>query len=135
MTNTRIYFFSFLFLLLVLNGCGDPKTAGKVTFTDGSPLTVGTVCFETKEYTYYGDLKSDGTYSMGKVKDGEGIPPGEYKVYIRGAQEIVGHDEKTGDTTYKDLIDKKFTSGETSELTCTVDGKTRLDFQVTAPGQ
>lgn len=123
--------FPFL-MVIALSGCGNPKTTGKVTFPDGTPLTTGTVCFETSEFAFYGDLKPNGTYSMGKTEDGQGIPPGEYKVRIQGAQLPDGLDSD-GNVKYKPLIDAKFSDASTSGLTCTVDGKTQFDFQVTPP--
>jgi len=135
MKHNRFYVLPFLCVLLVfLLGCGDPKITGKVTFPDGSPLTVGTICFETSQYTYYGDLTSKGTFSMGKTHDGQGAPAGSYRVYVRGAQVPIGRDNE-GNTVYEYLVDDKFFSPDTSGLTCTVSGKTRLDIQVTAPGK
>jgi hypothetical protein len=71
---------------------------------------------------------------MGKIKDGDGIPPGEYVVFFQSAEEEIGRDEDNRPIT-RPLLDDKFYSSATSELTCKVDGKTRLDIRVTAPGQ
>lgn len=121
-----------LLLAVVLCGCGNPKTTGKVTFPDGTPLTTGTVCFATSQFVFYGDLQPDGTYSMGKIRDGQGIPDGDYHVYVQGAQVADGLDENDS-VKYKFLIDEKFRDASTSGLNCAVSGRTIYDFQVSSP--
>ena len=132
-TMNSIYTLLFVSLLFAFAGCsGDSQVTGTVTFADGTPLTMGTVCFEKKgeNFVGYGDLQSDGTYSMGKSKDGQGLPAGEYLVYIRGAiRQEMGPD---GPVTFK-LIAEKFSSSASSELSCQVQGKTVLDIEVTKP--
>ena len=122
----------FCFISLLTCGCGDPKASGRITFSDGSPLTTGLVCFESEMNTYYGDVKPNGTFSMGKTKNGQGIPPGEYKVFFQNAQEQIGADDENR-PIYKNLLDDKFYSASTSDLTCKVNKKTRMDIQVTGP--
>lgn len=106
-----------LFLLVAFIGCGGavgPKATGKVTWEDGTPVTEGEVAFEGDKNAYYGTIKPDGSYSMGALKDGQGVPPGTYKVAI-----CVGETQlraKSG----KMLFDPKFNSSATSGLTLEV---------------
>jgi hypothetical protein len=105
-------------LLLFAVGCGQIKVEGKVTFPDGTPLHKGKVAFEDEQHTFTANIREDGTFRMGMVKDGEGIPAGHYKVAIIGAL-----DEKYADDLLKNpfpeityLIAKKFSSSKTSGI-------------------
>ncbi|HBT75500.1 MAG TPA: hypothetical protein DEB39_00930 [Planctomycetaceae bacterium] len=115
-------------------GCGDCKVTGVVTFADGTPLETGTVCFENEKANFvgYGMIGKGGRYNLGKTKDGDGIPSGDYSVYVQGAAEIVGRDAG-GSAIYKSLVADKFASPVLSEIKCTVNGKTAFDFQVARP--
>ena len=119
--------------LLVFTGCGGGKVplSGTVTFSDdGSPLTVGYVCFETDTYLSRGMLSSKGTYNTGSISEKDGIPPGTYRVYISGAMRAIGVD-KSGEPVYESLIDERFGNGATSGLTVTIPTPNRkFDFRV-----
>ena len=81
--------------LLLLAGCNDGKVGlrGKAVFSDdGSPVPVGTVCFETDNYFSRGDLSPDGTFVVGSLKQTDGLPSGTYRVYITGATKVIGQD-------------------------------------------
>ena len=116
--------------LLVLTGCGDKVgLRGKAVFSDdGSPVPVGTVCFETDSYLARGDLRTDGTFTVGSLKASDGLPAGSYRVYISGAQKSIGTDDQ-GMELYELLIDPKFTSGTTSGITIDVTPSTKF-FEV-----
>ena len=122
-----------LVLCIALGCSGKQPLGGKVTFSDdGSPLTKGAVFFTTATFVAQGDIKPDGTYTVGSLDLDDGIPPGEYKVYIAGADDVTYKD--LGDRKVevrKSLIDTKYRSSEDSGLTFTVDGTTkRFDIQV-----
>ena len=123
------------FLLLAL-GCGSDKVglSGKVTFSDdNSPLTVGTVYFATASYEASGEIKEDGTYKVSSVSENDGIPPGEYQVYILGAEKNLSPSTNTY-AQMEPLIDKKFTSKGTSGLTVKIDKSTKTyDIEVDRP--
>lgn len=107
-------------------GCNSKiAVSGKVTFPDGSPLTVGKVVFEDQagEFTYSGILKPDGSYTLGTLKETDGIPKGTYKVAVYGASEETA-------AGLKHFIDKKFRSTKNSGITCDVQRKTVFDFKV-----
>ena len=68
---------------LVACGCGGKcQVSGKVTFSDGTPLTFGTVNFTSSDVLCKGQIEADGTYRMRTLKPGDGVPPGTYKIYI-----------------------------------------------------
>ena len=119
-------------LLLGLGGCGgsNEQLSGKVTFEDGKPLELGTVSFLREGFLARGDIQPDGSYTVGSISSDDGLPPGEYRVFIDGA---VVEDLSTPDGV-RSLVDKKMTDPETSVLTHNVpeDGHT-LDITVAYP--
>jgi hypothetical protein len=140
-------------LLFLAAGCGEGGigVSGTVKFSDGSPLTKGTVVFEGEMRSFRGILSDSGEFSLSDSSSVEGtVTPGEYKVYIvdaiegaGGSVEPIGMDyDKEGNPTEepesdepKLLIAEKFTSAETSGLVATIpapDGK-NLEFKVEKP--
>ncbi|MGL4943796.1 MAG: hypothetical protein ACRC46_11480 [Thermoguttaceae bacterium] len=138
-----------LFVLVAVSfsviGCGDPKVTGKVKFSDGSPLPVGMVMFQSGNFLGSGTLNSDGTYTAGKLKDGDGIPPGTYEVFLSGTNQIVaGTGENSATEAGKipnkfklaattQLVNPKYLTPTTSGLTVTVKGDTVYDITVEKP--
>jgi hypothetical protein len=70
--------------IAVLCGCSkNVSVTGKIVFEDDkSPLTHGIVTFESSTFMARGGIKSDGSYTMGAETEGNGVPPGKYKVVI-----------------------------------------------------
>ena len=137
-----------LLVLIFLAGCGDPKVTGKVTFPDGTPLTKGQVLFQKEGFVAAGDIRSDGTYSAGKNKDGDGLPPGKYEVFIAGAtmagelQNAPAPSEGLGSADSRahemaetiHLVHRKYTNPNTSGLTVEVKNKAvKFDITVEPP--
>ena len=122
----RIY--TFIFVVFLATGCGSGNVGlrGTVTFSDdGSPLTVGTVGFLKDGKIARGTIKKDGTYIVGFEKETDGLPPGQYNVVITGAEIPIGENLR------EQLIDKKYSNPDTSELTLEVNASTRVfDVQV-----
>jgi len=118
-------------------GCGKGISVnGKVTFPDGSPLTVGEVVFQTETVMASGRIQPDGTYRLVGAKEGDGIPPNHYGVRITGAckSSIAPPGTLPEDVPPPiPLIDEKFEKTETSELTCDVKGAQTFNITVTAP--
>jgi len=81
----------FLLLLLPFGlcflGCGGGQShvGGKVSFPDGEPLPIGRLCFVNEKANFSCKIQKDGTFRIGSRNDGDGIPPGVYKVYIEQA--------------------------------------------------
>ncbi|MCL2623243.1 MAG: carboxypeptidase-like regulatory domain-containing protein [Planctomycetaceae bacterium] len=146
MNKNFLTIFALLFSVAFMAGCGDPKVTGKVTFPDGAPLTKGQVMFQKGGFVGSGDIQKDGTYSAGKLKDGDGLPPGQYQVFITGAStfdaaemEKLSQEATIGRIpTFKtprpiDLIATKYMSPRSSDLTVEVNGRTKYDITVEAP--
>jgi len=135
----RLYGFNFLSLLVLICavGCGtNVPMGGTVTFSDdGTPLTTGTVFFETDTFEARGMIQGDGTYRIGSAAEADGLPPGKYRVYIRDAHEYVR--VGAGDTVVDNvvpLIDAKYANPNMSGLEVEVTGgSARFNFTVDRP--
>ena len=140
----RIISFLILFSFsLLMTGCGNyVSVSGTVTFPDGTPLTVGTVVFQSGTHVAKGTLDSSGRYRLGSKSQSDGLPPGEYKVYVSGAGAVPegfvpppssgdpryysGSDE----SGYVSWVDPVFVSPETTPLSCAIVRGQTFDFQV-----
>jgi hypothetical protein len=62
------------------------SVSGRVTYDDGSPVEAGSVIGEAtvngKVVAVQGTIKSDGTFSWGGDREGDGAIPGLYKVIV-----------------------------------------------------
>ena len=104
-------------------GPGGPATqpvTGKVTFSDGSPLTQGTVIFYSREVTPMGQIKEDGSYTL-YTGEKQGAPTGSYTVYFMGTEaqgyvpaEQLGAGGRAGPQAL--LVPDKYLSPETSGI-------------------
>jgi hypothetical protein len=122
-----------LMMTVALVGCSqNVPLSGKVTFSDdGSPVTFGNVFFLTPTTVAQAGIRKDGTYTVGSIKETDGMPRGEYQVYL--VVEEVRSSVRGGQSqnTYTSLIDPKYTNPETSGLVFIADGKKRtMDIQV-----
>lgn len=134
-----------LLLLALCFGCGqNVQVKGKVTYPDGEPVTRGRVAFVTDKEFYSGQLKSDGTYTLGTLKANDGIPPGKYKVYIGDSTETISAPASSQTnknsrrsmpppSVKKEHVAQKYCSSESSDLSCEVKGSTVFDFTVDRP--
>ena len=116
---------------------------GKVTFPDGTPLTTGSVVFESEKLSATGKIQEDGTFQLGTVKENDGLPKGTYRVCVVGAV-TYGPAPQMSDNPYAPrptivlppsilLIDRKYASVETSDLTCNVTKSMTYDITVEKP--
>ena len=81
----RSFFALTLFFLLFTVGCGDKVVVkGTAKLADGTTITKGTVVFHSDKETFQADIQPGGSFSPGKLKDGDGIPRGVYQIYLTG---------------------------------------------------
>ena len=128
----RIFAICPLLLILVLTGCSDNiAVSGKVTFSDdNTPLTVGMVFFETETFQARGVLDSEGRYQLGSRELTDGLPAGQYRVYIGGAL-VEDPRIRSGEGPPLPLLESQYESGTTSGLTADVDkSNKKFDFSV-----
>jgi hypothetical protein len=121
-------------MMIVSAGCA-PKlfnVSGKVTLSDGTPLTVGKVFFISGITQAEGTLDQSGSYSISLQKGRSGIPAGSYQVLVTGAfftpPNLVTEDEM--DTGTRPMIDSIYAETETTPLNCTVPNENGYDFIV-----
>jgi hypothetical protein len=139
---SRFFLFSTLSLsLLISSGCGGSgfnKIKGKVSFADGSPLTVGKIVAESPEHrvTATGYIKPDGTFEMGTATSNDGVPPGTWQIAIVGAveQPIVYPDRPNLNAgKVKQLIKDTYANKNTSGITFKVPEQVTWEISVQAP--
>ena len=117
-----------IFLLLLVVGCGQPKINGKVVFSDDkSPVPHGIVIFHEGNRIARGMIQSDGSYVMGSLTQKDGLPVGTYKVSIKETQVNIS---ETSLPIYKNVIDNKYESPDTSGLFLEVKGSQTYDIEV-----
>jgi len=121
-----------LIITIAFVGCSQHvPLSGKVTFSDdGSPVTFGNVFFLTPATVAQAGIREDGTYTVGSIKETDGMPKGEYQVYLVVEQLTTREAGGQSENVYTSLIDPRHTNPETSGLTFTADGKTRT-FNIT----
>jgi len=110
---------------LSIAGCGDgTKTynvTGTVKFTDGSPLTTGTVIFAGENVASQGEIQPDGSYALGTNAADDGAPAGSYKVFLAGpifeAEGDAAPEEDAGEDTGAGQVETE--DGETEEYDAT----------------
>jgi hypothetical protein len=130
--NTILRFLLLLVLTLFV-GCGKGNfVTGKVTLSDGTPLTSGEVMFSTSTFLAAGKIQPDGTYVIHANNMKEGIPKGIYTVTVKAFEKI---DAAPGTPLEeikpaKPLVDAKYTSPTTSDLTCEVNGSMTFNISV-----
>lgn len=118
----------------LFSGCGDnQKLTGKVVFSDGEPLTTGTVLFSSGTFLSRSFIKPDGSFAVGSLKEDDGIPPGKYKVYITDAIEAVPNPKMPGEEMMKPLIAGKYASRDTTPLEIEIPGEKVYNITVERP--
>lgn len=131
----RFHSFLILFSLLALSvGCGkNIPVKGSVSFEDGSPLECGTIFFQSDTCSAKGEIEAGGNFVIGSLKDRDGLPPGRYKVFIKGAVAIrPGFVPKLGsdDLGYAPVIDENYSSAQTTPLEYDIDKKSFFEIKI-----
>ena len=131
-------YLAILTVLVGMSGCNNGRYSvnGRVTYPDGSPLTEGNVIGQTGEgaqsVTVQGTVKSDGSFSWGMERDGDGAPPGKYKVAVIAR----GLGDRERSEGKQPAVDPKFSNPQTSGIEFEVKpGSNKLDITVTRPAE
>ena len=119
------------FVLCFIIGCGgNPKLKGKVVFSDDkTPLTQGVVNFISDKGIARGELDKEGNFVVGSEKTNDGLPPGNYRVYL-SSTEIYKTDAAGNLAGIEYLIDKKYEDASTSGLTVEVKNSMKYEIEV-----
>jgi hypothetical protein len=118
------HFVTITLLLLLAAGCGTGiRVSGTVTYEeDGSPVQQGSVNFSTDKSNFSGVI-SKGKYVTGGNKNVQGIPAGQYKIWLAGTDNIEVITDKDGtqiDVKFHPTVSREFTSASTTPLSFTV---------------
>jgi hypothetical protein len=136
--NTTMKHFITITLLLLAAGCsGGIKISGTVMYEeDGSPVKHGSVVFGTEKNTYQGLIK-DGKYVSGRERPNQGIPAGQYKVWLLNVDDVdwkPNADNTDSVRVYTQNIDPQYISSSTTPLTLEVKSGTKtFDIKVRKP--
>jgi hypothetical protein len=120
-----------LVLVAGVLGCGESRPSighvyevkGKVVLPDGKPLSRGRIYFVRTDgaLSSNGTIGTDGTFSLTTGSDGEGAPPGEYKVRIEPDDPNTLPTKRNPNG--KLPFSAKYLDEDTSNLTVTVEPK------------
>ena len=71
---------------IVAVGCGGGSVVikGTAKMADGATVDRGMVIFVGEKEQFSADIQSNGTFSPGRLRDGDGIPPGVYQISLSG---------------------------------------------------
>jgi len=120
------HFIPFVFLSLMFAGCGGTvSVSGTVTMEGGDPVSRGYISFNNGSYETRAMLREDGSYIVDT--DGRGMQKGEYRVFFTATEgyELVPTPGSSTPTSVRiPLIDDKYSSLETTDLTVNIDRST-----------
>jgi hypothetical protein len=119
-----------LFLLLlcsiffVVVGCGQGHVSGSgtVKYSTGELVPSGIIFFSNPQFNYTGNIKN-GTFELGGLKEGDGLPPGKYNVHLLGTQ--------VTEEAEIPLFDAKYNNPETSGIVIEVKSGEKNHFEIT----
>lgn len=125
-----------LFVLCVLVGCGSDrqmaKVAGTVKLPDGTPVTSGTVEFETVDQkpsvTATGEINEAGAFKLGTWTADDGVLIGKHRAVVVADFEI-GTGAERPNLIPQSTVHSKYREFETSGLEFTIE-KDNLDLQI-----
>lgn len=137
----RKFLFALICLLtLVFSACNSKeRLTGRVLFEDGEPLTFGTVYFTNGIMMYRGSINTDGTFNIGELRDGDGIPPGQYKAWLEDVNTWEPVLDQNGMRTDKIIeyivMNPKFAKRESSDISFEVKpgSKNFIEIHVSKP--
>ena len=120
-TFARSWRHAALWALVLAAGCGRSglyPVKGKVVFPEGTPLTAGTVEFGPVDKSILlaprAEIHGDGTFRASTYSEGDGAPPGQYRVLITPPEQLDPGQARPLP------FDRRFSSFETSGLEYTV---------------
>ncbi len=127
-----------LVVTLVCVACSSKEQlTGRVFFDDGEPLTFGTVYLTDEMMMYRGSIGKDGSFDVGELRDGDGLPAGTYKVWLEDVNTWEPVLDKNGERTDKIIetivMDRKYAKRFTSDLTVEVKPGEKNTLEIRVP--
>lgn len=130
--------------LVFVVGCSqNTVVTGTVKFEDGTPLTKGTIVFESATTRVSSPLNAKGEFTLGGVTVNDGVPPGTYKGWFIGtfadpasSGGAARHAAPRAMPQKTPLIDQKYFEGVTSGMTLEIvkgSGAIKRDVVVEKP--
>jgi hypothetical protein len=126
--------------ILLSTGCSDRvHVSGKVLLKSGEPVTKGLVVFENEKNSGISTIKTDGSYSIGLIKSGEGIPPGTYNIAIQATGTMGGIKSDMENVSANHLpnvipetsqVDTKYTLSRTSGLNIIIEAGKSINHDI-----
>lgn len=121
----RFFLMSGLVLLITSSGCGEKQpatypTRGRVVFSDGKPVMLGTVELLSEEgaLNAQGAIQPDGTFILGTFASNDGAVAGTHKAIVM--QMIVSDGLPKHSMDHGDPVDPFYSSYSSSPLTASV---------------
>lgn len=132
-SGCRLILVSLLFGLLL--GCDGNAIAtypvsGRVLFSDGTPVTFGSVEFYHGEHdlTSRGSIQQDGSFQLGTFEDGDGAPAGEHQAVV--TQLIMNGQSGVTPHEHGRHIDDRFSEYGASNLSYEVSADGENNFEI-----
>ena len=123
----RVHDITIILLMTLLTGCGsNVGLSGKVVFSDDkSPVPLGTVelISESGTFSARAEIKPDGTFVVGSLKEKDGLPPGKYRISVYAIKTTAVGTKRNSDgmemidSVSEYLVEPKFGNPDTSEIT------------------
>lgn len=122
--------------LVIVVGCGRSdlhRVQGRVQFPDGTPLSKGRVVVELGNQAgqAWGRVKPDGSFTIGTLKENDGMTAGVVRVAIKDA-EILPNPNDPRDRV-RQLVHRRFEDPATSGLRFEVPKETMWEIVVEKP--
>ena len=114
--------------VVALVGCGQPvgPTSGVVKFSDGSPVTSGSIEFRnaTDKERFASRIAPDGTFHPVDQNGDVGLPPGKYDIVV--VQIVLTEDLAKESHAHGQTVPRRYADYYTSDLTVEI-AEGRLD--------
>lgn len=123
----------------VLSGCSSDHlptypVKGRVVFSDGSPVHLGTVEFKSREHSVQarGDIGNDGTFQLSTYEDGDGAVAGNHDCVV--VQLVIAEELGNFEPSQEGVVHPRYGSYSTSGLQFEVQPNTANDLTVHVEG-
>lgn len=125
--------------LLAVSGCSNGRLPtypvnGRVVFSDGSPVHVGTIELKSREHGVQarGEIGNDGRFRLTTYRDGDGAVSGAHDCVV--VQLVIVEGIENFRPSTEGVVDPRFGAYSTSGLECEVSESGPNDVTITVEG-